>query len=42
MQAMPDIIKEKCMLSDEEYIASSSIVLTGFVAQEVEAAAKTK
>jgi autotransporter adhesin len=40
MQAMPDSIKEKRMLSDEEYLKSSSIVRTGFIAQEVEAAAK--
>lgn len=40
MQAMPDSIKEKHMLSDEDYLESSSIVRTGFIAQEVEAAAK--
>lgn len=40
MQAMPDSIKEKHMLSDEEYLKSSSIVRTGFIAQEVEAAAQ--
>ena len=40
MQAMPDSIKEKHMLSDEDYFESSSIVRTGFIAQEVEAAAK--
>ena len=40
MQAMPDSIKEKRMLSDEEYLKSSSIVRTGFIAQEVEAAAQ--
>ncbi len=40
MQAMPDSIKEKRMLSDEEYLESSSIVRTGFIAQEVEAAAQ--
>jgi hypothetical protein len=39
MQAMPDSIKEKRMLSDEDYLKSSSIVRTGFIAQEVEAAA---
>ena len=39
MQAMPDSIKEKRMLSDEDYLESSSIVRTGFIAQEVEAAA---
>ena len=40
MQLMPDSIKEKRMLSDEEYLKSSSIVRTGFIAQEVEAAAQ--
>jgi hypothetical protein len=40
LQAMPDSIKEKRMLSDEDYLESSSIVRTGFIAQEVEAAAK--
>ena len=40
MQAMPDSIQEERMLSDDEYLASSSIVRTGFIAQEVEAAAK--
>ena len=40
MQAMPDSIQEKRMLSDDEYLASSSIVRTGFIAQEVEAAAQ--
>ena len=40
MQAMPDSIKEERMLSDEEYLESSSIVRTGFIAQEVEAAAE--
>ncbi|MDC1395674.1 tail fiber domain-containing protein, partial [Bacteroidia bacterium] len=40
MQAMPDSIKEKRMLSDADYLESSSIVRTGFIAQEVEAAAK--
>ena len=40
MQAMPDSIKEKRMLSDEDYLESSSIVRTGFIAQEVEAAAE--
>ena len=40
MQAMPDSIKEKRMLSDEDYLESSSIVRTGFIAQEVEVAAK--
>jgi len=40
MQAMPDSIKEKRMLSDKEYLKSSSIVRTGFIAQEVEAAAE--
>ena len=40
MQLMPDSIKEERMLSDEEYLKSSSIVRTGFIAQEVEAAAK--
>ena len=40
MQAMPDSIKEERMLSDEEYLKSSSIVRTGFIAQEVEAAAE--
>ena len=40
MQLMPDSIKEKRMLPDEEYLESSSIVRTGFIAQEVEAAAE--
>jgi hypothetical protein len=40
MQAMPDSIKEERMLSDADYLASSSIVRTGFIAQEVEAAAQ--
>ena len=40
MQAMPDSIKEKRMLSDADYLESSSIVRTGFIAQEVEAAAE--
>ena len=40
MQLMPDSIKVKRMLPDEEYIKSSSIVRTGFIAQEVEAAAQ--
>lgn len=40
MQAMPDSIRENRMLSDEDYFESSSIVRTGFIAQEVEAAAK--
>ena len=40
MQAMPDSIKERRMLSDSDYLESSSIVRTGFIAQEVEAAAK--
>ncbi len=40
MQAMPDSIKKKRMLPDEDYLESSSIVHTGFIAQEVEAAAK--
>jgi hypothetical protein len=40
MQAMPDSIKERRMLSDADYLESSSIVRTGFIAQEVEAAAK--
>ena len=40
MQLMTDSIKEERMLSDEEYLKSSSIVRTGFIAQEVEAAAK--
>ena len=40
MQAMPDSIKEVRMLSDEEYLKSSSIVRTGFIAQEVEEAAR--
>jgi hypothetical protein len=40
MQAMPDSIQEERMLSDDEYLASSSIVRTGFIAQEVEAAAQ--
>ena len=40
MQAMPDSIKEKRMLSDADYLESSSIVRTGFIAQEVEAAAQ--
>ena len=40
MQAMPDSVKEKRMLSDEDYLESSSIVRTGFIAQEVEAAAQ--
>ncbi len=39
-QAMPDSIKEKLMQSDEEYRQSSSIIRTGFIAQEVEEAAK--
>jgi len=39
-QAMPDSIREKLMPSDEEYRQSSSIIRTGFIAQEVEAAAK--
>ena len=40
MQAMPDSIRKNRMLSDEDYLESSSIVRTGFIAQEVEAAAK--
>ena len=40
MQLMPDSIKVKRMLSDEEYLESSSIVRTGFIAQEVETAAE--
>ncbi|MFT6177382.1 MAG: hypothetical protein ACJAUF_001298, partial [Bacteroidia bacterium] len=40
MQAMPDSIQVERMLSDDEYLASSSIVRTGFIAQEVEAAAQ--
>ena len=40
MQAMPDSIQKERMLSDDEYLASSSIVRTGFIAQEVEAAAQ--
>ena len=40
MQLMPDSIKERRMLSDAEYLESSSIVRTGFIAQEVEAAAQ--
>jgi hypothetical protein len=40
MQAMPDSIQEERMLSDDDYLASSSIVRTGFIAQEVEAAAQ--
>ena len=40
MQAMPDSIQDKRMLSDADYLASSSIVRTGFIAQEVEAAAQ--
>ena len=40
MLAMPDSIKERRMLSDADYLESSSIVRTGFIAQEVEAAAK--
>jgi hypothetical protein len=40
MQAMPDSIQDERMLSDDEYLASSSIVRTGFIAQEVEAAAQ--
>ena len=40
MQALPDSIKEKRMLSDADYLESSSIVRTGFIAQEVEAAAQ--
>ena len=40
MQAMPDSIKERRMLSDADYLESSSIVRTGFIAQEVEAAAQ--
>jgi hypothetical protein len=40
MQLMPDSIKERRMLSDADYLESSSIVRTGFIAQEVEAAAK--
>jgi hypothetical protein len=40
MQAMPDSIQEERMLSDADYLASSSIVRTGFIAQEVEAAAQ--
>ena len=40
MQAMPDSIQEERMLSDDEYLESSSIVRTGFIAQEVEAAAQ--
>jgi len=40
MQAMPDSIQEERMLSDDQYLASSSIVRTGFIAQEVEAAAQ--
>ena len=40
MQAMPDSIQDERMLSDDEYLASSSIVRTDFIAQEVEAAAQ--
>lgn len=40
MQAMPDSIQEERMLSDDEYLESSSVVRTGFIAQEVEAAAQ--
>jgi hypothetical protein len=39
MKAMPDSIKAKRMLKDEQYNASSASTYTGFIAQEVEAAA---
>ena len=40
MQQMPDSIKAKRMQTDEAYQTSSSILHTGFIAQEVEEAAK--
>ena len=40
MRQMPDSIKSKRMLSEEAYRISSSVSHTGFIAQEVEAAAK--
>jgi predicted RNase H-like nuclease (RuvC/YqgF family) len=39
MKSMPDSIKAKRMLKDEQYNASSTSTYTGFIAQEVEAAA---
>jgi trimeric autotransporter adhesin len=40
MQQMPDSIKAKRMQTEEAYQTSSSVLHTGFIAQEVEAAAK--
>ena len=40
MQQMPDSIKAKRMQTEEAYQTSSSILHTGFIAQEVEEAAK--
>ena len=40
MQAMPDSIKAKHRLSNDKNLSSNNIVRTGFIAQEVEAAAK--
>ena len=40
MQQMPDSVKAKRMQTEEAYITSSSILHTGFIAQEVEEAAK--
>ncbi|MCX6187182.1 MAG: tail fiber domain-containing protein, partial [Bacteroidetes bacterium] len=40
MQQMPDSVKAKRMQTEEAYSTSSSILHTGFIAQEVEAAAK--
>ena len=40
MQQMPDSVKAKRMQTDDAYQTSSSVLHTGFIAQEVEAAAK--
>jgi len=40
MQQMPDSIKSKRMQTDQAYQTSSSVLHTGFIAQEVEVAAK--
>jgi hypothetical protein len=40
MQAMPDSIKAKHSLSNDKNTSANNIVRTGFIAQEVEAAAK--
>jgi len=40
MQQMPDSIKAKRMQTEEAYSTSSNVLHTGFIAQEVEEAAK--